>query len=156
MEELSHLINLHAGTLQLLARSYCTNPEDVVQEAFAKLMGQAPTDPVAWLYRVVRNRAIDLGRMERRRAKRESQVARQEAWFQVEIVDSVTATEVIAALQDLPEESRSVIIARLWGELTLQQIAAAEGCSVSTVHRRYEDGIARLQERFGVTWPKTS
>jgi DNA-directed RNA polymerase specialized sigma24 family protein len=47
-----------------------------------------------------------------------------------------------------------VIVARLWGGMTLEQVAAVAGCSLTTAHRRFEAGIAALRERLGVTCPK--
>ena len=48
-----------------------THAEDVVHEAFIKLVRQhrPPEDAVAWLYRVVRNGAIDQPRSARRRMR---------------------------------------------------------------------------------------
>ena len=54
---LSQLLDNHSAALVLYARQWCVVPEDVVQEAFLKLATQRspPEQPVAWLYRVVRN-----------------------------------------------------------------------------------------------------
>ena len=38
---------------------------------------------------------------------------------------------------------------RLWGGLTLQQIADALGIGVGTVHRRYEAAILELRFKLG-------
>ena len=38
----------------------------------------------------------------------------------------------VAALQQLPEDQREVIVARLWGGLSFEQIAEVAGCSAST------------------------
>jgi DNA-directed RNA polymerase specialized sigma24 family protein len=53
--DFARLIDAHAAPLVLYARQWCGAPEDVVQEAFVKLVRQrrAPEDAVAWLYRVV-------------------------------------------------------------------------------------------------------
>ena len=58
-ELLGRLVDENAAALVLYARQWCSAPEDVVQEAFLKLAAQkpAPDNPVAWLYRVVRNAA---------------------------------------------------------------------------------------------------
>ena len=71
------LVEAHAAGLALYARQWCAAPEDVVQEAFLKLMAlpHPPNQPVAWLYRVVRNAAISSGRSERRRRHYESTAA---------------------------------------------------------------------------------
>ena len=60
---LAQLLDQHAAALELYARQWCDSPEDVVQEAFLKLAGQRdlPANPAAWLFRVVRNGAIDAG-----------------------------------------------------------------------------------------------
>jgi RNA polymerase sigma-70 factor (ECF subfamily) len=158
-EQLGQLIDRHAASLALYARHWCSVPEDVVQEAFVKLAGQrpAPTDPVAWLYRVVRNGAISAGRSARRRRQREAEAATQRgaaSWFLAadpglpEVAETATA-----ALRDLPDEQRESIVAHLWGGLTFAQIADLLGSSPSTVHRWYLAGLARLRERMGVSCP---
>jgi len=154
--QLAELIAAHAAALVLFARQWCDSPEDVVQEAFCKLAttGQSPDDPAAWLFRVVRNAAIDAGRSARRRVKREQSAARPVRLFAEPEIDGLDAEAAVAALESLPPELREAIVARLWGGLTLEQVAAAAGCSVSTAHRRYEAGIAALRERLGVTCPK--
>ncbi len=152
---LADLIDTHAAALALYARQWCSAPEDVVQEAFCRLVSQdsPPKDPVAWLYRVVRNRAMDVGKMERRRRHRETAQARSEWFFEKEI-DGLDSETAVAALEFLEDDQREVIVARLWGELTYEQIAEAIGGSVSSAHRRYEAGIAVLRERLGVLCPK--
>jgi RNA polymerase sigma factor (sigma-70 family) len=152
---LAELIADHAATLVLFARQWCDSPEDVVQDAFCKLASASPPDDhAAWLYRVVRNAAIDAGRSTRRRAQRERAAARPVRWFAEPEIDGLDADAAVAALESLAPETREAIVARLWGGLTLEQIAVAAGCSVSTAHRRYEAGIAALRERLGVTCPK--
>ena len=154
-QRLAGLVDTHAAALALLARAYCSAPEDAVQAAFGKLvtLRTEPDDPAAWLFRAVRNAAIDQARRERRRARREATAARPEAWFAEPRIDGLEAAEAVAALQALPDAERDVIVARLWGQLTLEQAAAAAGCSTSTAQRRYEAGVQRLRERFGVSWP---
>jgi DNA-directed RNA polymerase specialized sigma24 family protein len=63
-EFLGALIDRYSAALVLYARQWCTAPEDVVQEAFLKLVQQRepPLQPAAWLYRVVRNGAISQAR----------------------------------------------------------------------------------------------
>jgi RNA polymerase sigma-70 factor (ECF subfamily) len=153
---LAGLIDTHAAALVLYARQWCAAPEDVVQAAFAKLaaLGTLPDDPAAWLYRVVRNAAIDAGKADRRRQRREQAVARPVRWFAEPQIDGLDAAAAVTALEALPADQREVIVARLWGGMTLQQVADVTGCSVSSAHRRYESGIAALRERLGVPCPK--
>jgi RNA polymerase sigma-70 factor (ECF subfamily) len=152
----AELIASHAAALTLFARQWCDCPEDAVQDAFCKLvrLHTPPADAVAWLFRVVRTTAIDLGRAAHRRAQREAATARPERWFAEREIDGLDAEAAVAALESLPAEQREMIVGRLWGGMTLEQLAGVAGCSLSTAHRRYESGIQALRERLGVACPK--
>lgn len=153
--ELARLIDSHAAPLVLYARQRCSDAEDVVQEAFLKLvrLHRAPDDVVAWLYRVVRNGAIDAARTARRRLHRESASARPGEWFVEAEVDGLDAGTAIAALEQLIPEEREIVVARHWGGLSFEQIGLAAGCSASTAFRRYTAGLEALREKLGVLCP---
>ena len=154
VERLTRLLDEHGPALVLYAQQWCSTPEDVVQEAFLRLVRQEvlPTNVVGWLYRVVRNGAISASRAARRRSRHEAAAAhRGEPWFapsQGSRLDADTATRL---LKQLPIEQRETIVARLWGGLSLDEIAKLSGASTSTVHRRYQAGLAALRERLGAT-----
>jgi RNA polymerase sigma-70 factor (ECF subfamily) len=146
----------HAAALVLYARQWCSAPEDVVQEAFVKLIGQnlAPANPVPWLYRVVRNGAISAARAARRRARHENVAAAQmPLWFAPSEGIGLDSREAAAALQTLSIEQRETMVAHLWGGLTFEQIAELTGTSSSTTHRWYVAGLSALRERLGVPCP---
>jgi RNA polymerase sigma-70 factor (ECF subfamily) len=152
-ELLGRLVDQHAAALVLYARQWCAAPEDVVQEAFLKLVAQRPPpdNPAAWLYRVVRNAARSAARSARRRQRYEAAAAaRAPAWFDDANADGLDAATATEALQDLPPDEREVIVAHLWGGLTFEQIAEVAGCSPSTAHRRYAAGLAALRERLAI------
>jgi RNA polymerase sigma-70 factor (ECF subfamily) len=153
--DFARLVDAHAAPLVLYARQWCDAPEDVVQEAFLKFVrqGRAPEDVVAWLYRVVRNGALDAAKTARRRRRRESSAARPVRWFVEPEVDGLDAGTVVAALQRLPVEQREVIVARHWGGLSYEQIAGVVGCSASTAYRRYTAGVEDLRKQLGVICP---
>src|SRR5215469_14422766 len=156
--DIARLIDTHAAPLVLYARQWCGEPEDVVQEAFLKLVRQQrpPGDPVAWLYRVVRNGALDVAKMARRRQQRESASARPVRWFVEPEVDGLDAEAAVAALEHLVPEQREVIVAHHWGGLSFEQVATVIGCSASTAFRRYTAGVEVLRKRLGVTCPNRS
>jgi RNA polymerase sigma-70 factor (ECF subfamily) len=156
--DLARLIDAHAAPLVLYARQWCDAPEDIVQEAFVKLVrqGRAPEDAAAWLYRVVRNGALDAAKMARRRHQHESGAARPVRWFVEPEVDGLDAETALAALERLAPEQREVIVARHWGDLSFEQIAAVAGCSASTAFRRYTAGVEELRKQLGVTCPSRS
>ena len=154
----ARLIDAYAAPLVLYARQWCDAPEDVVQEAFLKLVRQSrpPEDAAAWLYRVVRNGAIDAVKMARRRQHRESAAARPVRWFVEPEVDGLDAETAVAALERLAPEVREVIVARFWGGLSFEQIALVAGCSASTAFRRYSAGVQDLRDKLGVICPNRS
>ncbi len=145
------LMDAHAAKLVLYARQWTDAPEDAVQEAFLKLVRQRvePHEPVAWLYRVVRTTALDIGKGQRRRERRETQAARPVEWFNEPAVDGLDAEDAVRALEALPPDQREVIVARLWGGLSFEQIAAVAGCSASSAHRRFAAGIESLRRTLG-------
>src|SRR6266496_3240748 len=115
-ELLGQLLDRHAAALTLLARQWCGAAEDVVQEAFVRLARQKdrPSDPVAWLYRVVRNGAITAGRAESRR-RRHEQVAGTAArgWFADEADAMIDAQAAADALARVPLDEREIIVAHV-------------------------------------------
>ncbi len=156
--DLARLIDTNAAGLVLYARQWCEAPEDVVQEAFLKLVRQSrpPVDVVAWLYRVVRNGALDAAKLARRRERRELAAARPNRWFVEPEVDGMEAEVAVAALERLRPEEREAIVAHHWGGLTFEQIAAVAGCSASTAFRRYTAGVEDLRKQLGVICPNRS
>lgn len=152
-EVLGRLFDEQAPVLALYARQWCEVPEDVVQDAFVKLarLRTPPERPVPWLFRVVRNGAINASRGERNRRRREARSSGAEAWFSAED-DRIDARKAAEMLAELDAEAREVIIARFWGGLGFEEIARLQGCSPATAHRRYQGGLAFLNERLGGRW----
>ena len=56
--------------------------------------------------------------------------------------------ELVAELQSLPLDCRTVIVAKIWGNLTFEQIAAMLGSSKSSAHRKYNEGLALLKKKW--------
>ena len=154
---LSWLIDEHGAALVLYAQQWCRTPEDVVQEAFLQLMRQpaVPENVAGWLYRVVRNGAISAARSAARRGRHESAAAhRGEPWFDASEGQRLDAHEAAKALEQLSAEQREIIVARVWGGLSFEQIAELTGSSTSTAYRRYHAGLSALRERMGVACPE--
>jgi RNA polymerase sigma factor (sigma-70 family) len=154
-ELLGRLLDEHGGALALFAAQWTENADDCVQEALIELARQQrlPESPVAWLYRVVRNRAISQFRSARRRERRELLAMRlrpreSEPREGEAPAEPIAAEELAAALAALPDDLREAVVARTWAGLNFEQIAALAGCSTSTAHRRYEAGLAALRERL--------
>jgi len=130
--------NLHG--LVLYARQWAGEfAEDVVQEAFVRLLQESPVprSPKAWLYRVVRNLAID----HRRKAGRTTSLDDFD-WFETE-TETLDVTE---SLQKLDDEVREIVVSKIWGNLTFREIAELTGRPISSVHYDYQQGLAQLKE----------
>ncbi len=154
-ERIARLFDGHAAALELYAAQWADHPSDVVQEAFLQLVRakNVPDRPVPWLYRVVRNRGVSMARSDGRRRRREQSVAGDARdWFLPSEYSPLDATRASEAVQSLPEEEREIVIARIWGGLTFDEIAEIAGVTSSTAHRRYEAALASLRQRLGVTW----
>jgi len=146
---LGGLYRLHAPALRLFARSWADRADDVVHDAFLRLARQKtwPENPVAWLYQVVRNRCRELARQEERRERHETRARSTGYWFSKvdEVIDGRLATECLASLDT---EEREVVVARIWGGLTLEEISSLIGSSIATVHRRYQSGLISLRTKL--------
>ncbi len=167
-ELLGRLLDEQGGALALFAAQWTDAPDDCVQEALIDLARQrpAPDSPVAWLFRAVKNRAISRARSARRRQHHETlagELRLLTGSVRDGAYDSAGASpsraerlyaepeEVAAALASLADELREVVVARTWGDLGFEDIAALVGCSTSTAHRRYIAGLAALRERLDAT-----
>ena len=147
-ELLQQLLDEHGAALELFARQWSDAPEDCVQEAFLELVRQPcpPHNPPAWLFRVVRNKALSQRRSALRRRKHETAAAANAGWFMPAERPAIDTAALTAALGTLSEEHREVIVARIWGGLSFEQIADVIGASTSSAHRRYEAGLRALRE----------
>jgi RNA polymerase sigma-70 factor (ECF subfamily) len=147
-ELLSRLLDEHSAALVLYAQQWSISPEDVVQEAFIQLMQQRPlpNNVVGWLYRVVRNGAISASRAAIRRVQYEASAAGcREPWFESSLDDTMDANIATAALDSLAIDEREVVVLRIWGGRSFEEIAELIGKSTSTAHRRFEAGLQTLR-----------
>lgn len=154
-EYLGRLLTEQGPALALFARQWTDAADDCVQEALLELVRQRelPANVPAWLFRVVRNRAISRARAQQRRRRHES-LAVQDSPLAASPGRELewTAEDVAAALEEIEGNLREVVVARVWGNLNFEAIAELAGTSVSTAHRRYEAGLQALRNRLGITW----
>jgi RNA polymerase sigma factor (sigma-70 family) len=148
--ELRRLVDAHGPALALYARQWCREPEDALQEAFIDLLRQspAPSEPAAWLFVTVRRRAMNLARAEHRRAEHHRRAGELREWFQLGADSPFDPKEVEVMLAELPSLEREIVVARIWGELSFEQIAALVEKSTSAVHRRYQNALSVLGQKM--------
>ena len=148
-DQFAQIVRECSGPLVLYARQLCRHPEDVVQDALLSLRNEriVPTNMRTWLFRVVRHRALNNLRGEVRRRKYEAKFGRErEAWFESTSNSLLEISDAVAALHNLPDEERETIVARLWGGLTLGDLAAWTNTSLPTAQRRYVRGLEKLRD----------
>jgi RNA polymerase sigma-70 factor (ECF subfamily) len=149
--QLGELLDQHGGALALYAAGWTKDPDDCVQEALVELARQriVPNNAVAWLYRVVRNRALNAGRGERRRRAREARAVRfRPAVSTRETADRLDGHAACDALERLPALDRQLVVLRVWGGLKWDDIARVTGQPRSTVHRRYQQALLELRNQM--------
>lgn len=140
--------------LVLFARQRCRCAEDVVQESMLKWFEQRPRpeDPRSWLFQVVRRRAANAERSERRRTYHENVASshKPEVWFAPSPELGLDVEAVTESLHRLSLEHREIIVARLWGELSYDEIGALTGVSPSTATRHYRAALESLRRDLNI------
>jgi RNA polymerase sigma factor (sigma-70 family) len=134
--------------------------EDVVQEAFLRLRTAAATnlieEPVAYLYRIVRNLALDLQRHLTFEGRHEVAGAHELAVKVAEALPSPEAAaaareefrNLLKALDELPARTRIALEMHRLGGFKLKEIAAHLGISISTAQALVAEGIEYCQNRI--------
>ncbi len=151
----AELFDRHAAALALYAAQWSNQPDDCVQEALIELARQsvAPDNPAAWLYRVVRNRALNASRAARRRAMHE-QAAIEAGASRPQLASSAPNVEQADALTTLEPTAREIVVLRVWGQLAWQEIADVVGGSKSSAQRHYMQALEQLRELWEPRPPK--
>lgn len=153
-ESLSAIVAEHQSGLLRYARQVlggdASRAEDAVQEAFCALVRQpdpaATLDSVAaWLYRVTRNRALDMIRKESRMKHREGQVAVAEPIAPDESFEIAERDrEIQRVLETLDPSLREVLVLKTQGNLSYREIARVTDTSLATVSQLVHRGLAAV------------
>lgn len=122
--------------------------EDLAQDALARafatlsLMGHAPPNPRAWLFRVASNSWLDRVRRERRAEAEEHAPEPRASTTDVQATREAAGT-LLAQLA--PQERAAVVLKEVF-ELSLEEVAEALSTSVGAVKAALHRGRTRLAE----------
>ena len=103
--------------------------------------------------------AIDLGRRDDRRKRREDTVAGDRPefdangshpWFDSESSDDETRSQLESKLKELPQKFAEVIMMKIWGERTFAEIAEILDISQNTAASRYRYGLEALKKSLSI------
>ena len=128
--------------------------EDILQDVFHALVEAnrllMPIDHVTgWLYRVARNRIIDLFRVRKPEPLLfEDLLPSPDAGPEADYARTVLLEALEQAIAELPAEQRDVFIAHELEGRSFKEMAAATGVSVNTLLSRKRYAVLRLRERL--------
>ena len=160
----------HLDAMFAVACRMTKNPstaEDLVQDAFLKALKgrdgfQAGTNLKAWLLRIVTNTFLNhytRGGLERETFEGPDAEAMNDGWMSAEslrgmrdaealAVTPLLRDELLAALDELPDDFRLPVVLCDVEEMSYKEIADIMGCPVGTVMSRLHRGRKMLKSRL--------
>lgn len=152
-KQLAKWYEAYGTELMLYARQWSPDQqaEDIVQDAFIKLLKQrrCPDNVRAWLFRVVRNASISIVRrlQQRRRAGRKF-LHREVIWFESRPEDLIDARLAQDILQTLPSHLCEIVLLRIWGQMSLKEIAQVMSKSIPWIHNEYKTALKMIRKNL--------
>jgi RNA polymerase sigma factor (sigma-70 family) len=142
----------YPGMVRLAGLLGADDPEDIAQEAFARLMQKAPPpdDPAPYLRTIVcnltRNRHRHLRVARSRTLPGLAELGVPEPSTEHTAILREDHAEVVAALATLPPRRREAIVLRYWLDLSEREIAQTMGVPAGTVKSHVSRGMAALAQ----------
>ena len=167
-QRISEVVKREQSRLRNFIRRRVPDPrdaEDILQDVFYKLVEAnrllMPIEHVTgWLFRVARNRIIDLFRRKRPEPlsdaaddddellQLEDLLPSPDAGPEVLYARNVLLDEFELAVDELPEEQRAVFVAHVLEGRSFKEMAAETGVSVNTLLSRKRYAVLRLRARL--------
>jgi RNA polymerase sigma factor (sigma-70 family) len=172
-QQISEVVEREQSRLRNFIRRRVPDPrdaEDILQDVFYKLVEAnrllMPIEHVTgWLFRVARNRIIDLFRKKKPESFSDTAVERNDddddellrfedllpspdAGPEALYARNVLLDELESAVDELPEEQREVFVAHELEGRSFKEIAVETGVSVNTLLSRKRYAVLHLRERL--------
>ena len=162
-DRISDIFRREQGRLRSFVRNRVTDEgdaEDILQDVFYELVEtyrmMKPVEQVgAWLFRVARNRIIDLFRKKRPMQlpddgdlSIEELLPSPDAGPEAAFARSLLWEELEAALEELPKDQRAVFIAHEIEGKSFKELSDETGVSVNTLLSRKRYAVLHLRERL--------
>jgi RNA polymerase sigma factor (sigma-70 family) len=132
--------------------------EDILQDVFSELVEAnrllMPIDHVTgWLFRVARNRIIDLFRKAKpERLTVEDLLPSSDGSPEDVYARNLLLGELALAIDELPKEQRDVFVAHEFDGRSFKEMAAATGVSINTLLARKRYAVLHLRKRLQRTY----
>jgi RNA polymerase sigma-70 factor (sigma-E family) len=123
--------------------------QDLLQQALWRThrrWGQAIEHPDAYVRRVLVNLAHDGRRRASRRVSETSYDGVTGPSFADSSLAVIERDALVRGLRALPARQRAALVLRFWDDLSVDETAAALGCTAGTVKSTTSKGLARLRE----------
>jgi RNA polymerase sigma factor (sigma-70 family) len=169
-QRISEVVRREQSRLRNFIRRRVPDPgdaEDILQDVFYELVEAnhllMPIEHVTgWLFRVARNRIIDLFRKKKPQSFSDSAIAQEDdddllledllpspdAGPEALYARGVLLDELQLAVDELPEEQRAVFLAHELEGRSFKEMSAATGVSVNTLLSRKRYAVLHLRERL--------
>jgi RNA polymerase sigma-70 factor (ECF subfamily) len=125
--------------------------EDCVQDVFLELVRKADSIDIkrgvkGWLFRVARNRSIDVLRRRGREVQSDELDRRrdEEPGPDAQLIASESAESVMEAVGMLKESERDIVMMRFFGDMTFAEAEAATGVPLNTLIWRCRRALGKL------------
>jgi len=160
-EQLTDIVNRERSRLRSFIRRRVADPrdaEDILQDVFSTLVEAnrllMPIDHITgWLYRVARNRIIDLFRSRTMEPlELEDLLPSGLSGPDEEYARAALMETLEQAIAELPPDQREVFIGHELEGRSFKQMAAATGVSINTLLSRKRYAVLRLRERLRQTY----
>ena len=125
-----------------------SDAEDVVQDAFLKVASatNTPSNPKAYLFRIVSNNCVDMMRRKSILAPLEEKMTSPTYSNEMEAEEEFRRIERLLSL--LPESQTEVIRLHIHAGLKFTEIAELLEEPVTTIKSRFASGIEKLKQQF--------
>ena len=156
-ERIAVVVRREESRLRKFIRSRVANPldaEDILQDVFAELVEAnqllMPIEHVSgWLFRVARNRIIDIFRKKKTESlDLDDWLPSPDAGPDAQLVRGLLLEALEAAIAELPKEQRDVFVAHELDRRSFKDMAEESGVSINTLLSRKRYAVLHLRERL--------